>query len=132
MWNESRSEVVRIEEVLSHNGTAGEALYQKFRTAQREAVRLAAALRGYFDCPDGHREEYFSYLTRRLRPTAEALIETNRVRELSVLEAEGLFTPELTDAFLDTAITLGRPEIIVWLLRLKENRWGFPDRDFRL
>ena len=132
MWNESKSEVVRIEEVLLHNGTAGEALYQKFRSARREDVRLAAALRGYFHEGEEHREEYFSYLSRRLRPAAEALIETNRVGELAQLEEKGLFTPELTDEFLHTAITLGRPELIVWLLRQKETRFGFRDRDFRL
>ena len=132
MWNESKSEVVRIEEVLLHNGTTGEALYRKLRSARREDVRLAAAIRGYFYEGEEYREEYFAYLSRRLRPAAEALIETNRVQELAQLEETGLFTPQLTDDFLRTAITLGRPELIVWLLRLKESRFGFPDRDFRL
>ena len=48
MWQESESEVVRLQKVLAHNGLTGQALMEKFRTAQRQDVRLAAALRGMF------------------------------------------------------------------------------------
>lgn len=36
MWQESESEVVRLQKVLAHNGLRGQKLMEKFRTAQRQ------------------------------------------------------------------------------------------------
>lgn len=133
MWRESESEVVRLEKVLAHNGLTGDALMEKFRTASRESVRLAAALRGYFtpDCADEvQRNAYGEYLRSRVRPTAAALMEENRVKDLEQFEGETFFSQPLVDEFLKQAMELDRPEIIVWLLQCKKQRYGFPDRDF--
>lgn len=133
MWRESESEVVRLEKVLAHNGLTGDALMEKFRTASRESVRLAAALRGYFtpDCADKvQRNAYGEYLRSRVRPTAAALMEENRVKDLEQFEGETFFSQPLVDEFLKQAMELDRPEIIVWLLQSKKQRFGFPDRDF--
>ena len=133
MWRESESEVVRLEKVLAHNGLTGDALMEKFRTASRESVRLAAALRGYFtpDCADEvQRNAYGEYLRSRVRPTAAALMEENRVKDLEQFEGETFFSQPLVDEFLKQAMELDRPEIIVWLLQCKKQRFGFPDRDF--
>lgn len=133
MWRESESEVVRLEKVLAHNGLTGDALMEKFRTASRESVRLAAALRGYFtpDCADKvQRNAYREYLRSRVRPTAAALMEENRVKDLEQFEGETFFSQPLVDEFLKQAMELDRPEIIVWLLQCKKQRYGFPDRDF--
>ena len=133
MWRESESEVVRLEKVLAHNGLTGDALMEKFRTASRESVRLAAALRGYFtpDCADDvQRKAYGDYLCSRVRPTVAALMEENRVKDLERFESETGFSQPLVDEFLKQAMELDRPEIIVWLLQCKKQRFGFPDRDF--
>ena len=133
MWRESESEVVRLEKVLAHNGLTGDALMEKFRTASRESVRLAAALRGYFtpDCGnDAQRKAYGEYLRGRVRPTAAALMEENRVKDLELFESGTGFSRPLVDEFLKQAMELDRPEIIVWLLQCKKQRFGFPDRDF--
>lgn len=135
MWRETESEAVRLQKVLAHNGLAGEALLHKFRTAGREDVRLAAALRGYFTpgCAGAaEKEEYLAYLSRRLRPAVTALTEESRVLEIAELQQQVGFSRELTDEFLQTAIAMGRPEIIVWLLEQKQARYGFRDRDFSL
>ena len=135
MWRESESEPVRLQRVLAHNGLVGEELARKFRSAPREDVRLAAALRGYFvpGCADdAQRAQYLIYLSHRLRPAVTALIEENRVLDIAALERQTGFSRELTDEFLQTAIAMGRPEVIVWLLRFKQSHWGFQDRDFSL
>lgn len=135
MWRESESEPVRLQKVLAHNGLTGEALLHKFRAAGREDVRLAAALRGYFTpgcAGESEKEEYLAYLSRRLRPAVTALMEEGRVLDMAALEQQVPFSRELTDEFLQAAITMGRPEIIVWLLQNKQARYGFRDRDFTL
>ena len=68
----------------------------------------------------------------RIRPTVTELILSGRVPELAELEEKGAFTAELTDSFLETAISAGAQEATVWLLQLKERRFGFLDRDFSL
>lgn len=133
MWRESESEVVRLEKVLAHNGLTGDGLMEKFRTASRESVRLAAALRGYFtpDCGDGaQRGAYGTYLRSRIRPTVAALTEENRVKDLERFAREVVFSQSLVDEFLKQAMDLDRPEIIVWLLQYKKDHFGFPDRNF--
>lgn len=133
MWRESESEIVRLRRVFAHNDLTGEALLQKFRTASREDVRLAAALRGYYTpgcAGDGEKGQYLAYLCRRVRPTVQALMEENRVLELEDFEEKAGFTADMVDEFLQKAIELDRPEIIVWLLRRKQQRYGFRDRDF--
>ena len=133
MWRESESETVRLERVLAHNGLEGEALLRKFRTASRESVRLAAALRGAFspDCAsEAEKKEYFAYLQNRVRPTVAALMEENRVPELENFEKKVGFSQPLVDEFLAQAMEMDRPEVIVWLLQCKKARFGFHDRDF--
>ncbi len=129
MWNEQESEVIRLKKIFAHSGLSGDALMKKFQGASREDVRLAAALLGYFT--EGC-EIYENYLLRRIRPTVTALMEESRVQEIADLERKCGFTPALVDEFLASAIEMGRPEIIVWLLRRKEETYGFRDRDFSL
>lgn len=134
MWRESESEAVRLQRVFAHNELTGAALLEKFRKASREDVRLAAALRGYFTpgCgSEAEREQYLAYLRRRVRPAAWALMEENRVLDLEAFEKAVGFSTELVDEFLQKAMELNRPEVLVWLLEQKR-RFGFRDRDFSL
>lgn len=135
MWQETESEVVRLEKVLAHNGLTGEKLLEKFRTASREDVRLAAALRGLFTLQSSsaqEKEAYLAYIKRRPIPAAAALMEENRVLDLEKLDAAVPLTRETVDSLLNTARTMGRPEALVWLLEKKQTRFGFRDRDFSL
>lgn len=77
-------------------------------------------------------EAYRAYLSRRLRPAVQALLEENQVAELAALEQVVGFTREQVDDFLAQAIQLGRAEAIAWLLGRKTEEYGFRDRDFSL
>ena len=134
MWQENQSEVVRLQKVLGANGLTGAELLKKFKTASREEVRLAAALRGFYTpgCADeAQKEVYLAFLQKRVRNTVKALMEENRVPELEDFSLRVPFSPGLVDEFLKTAMELDRPEILVWLLKEKQ-RFGFRDRDFSL
>lgn len=135
MWQETESEVVRLEKVLAHNGLSGDRLMEKFRSAPREDVRLAAALRGVFvpDCGnEAQREVYSAYLKRRPFPAATALMEENRILDLEKLDAQAAFSRDTVENLLVLARKMGRPEALVWLLEIKQQRFGFADRDFSL
>ena len=124
------TEVQRIETELARSNMTEEALMRKFQSAGRADVKLACALYGYFGA--GKADVYLQYLMNRIRPAVSELILSGRVSELAELEEQGAFTAELTDSFLETAISAGVQEATVWLLQLKERRFGFPDRDFSL
>lgn len=124
------TEVQRIETELARSKITAGALMGKFQSATRADVKLACALYGYF----GAEKEnvYLQYLMNRIRPAVTELILSGRVSQLAELEEKGAFTAELTDSFLETAISAGAQEATVWLLQLKERRFGFLDRDFSL
>lgn len=124
------TEVQRIEAELARSNMTEEALMRKFQSAGRADVKLACALYGYFGA--GKADVYLQYLMNRIRPAVSELILSGRVSQLAELEEKGAFTAELTDSFLETAISAGVQEATVWLLQLKERRFGFPDRDFSL
>lgn len=124
------TEVQRIETELARSKITAEALMGKFQSATRADVKLACALYGYFGADK--EDAYLRYLMSRIRPAVTELILSGRVSQLAELEGKGAFTAELTDSFLETAISAGAQEVTVWLLQLKERRFGFPDRDFSL
>ena len=124
------TEVQRIEAELARSNMTEEALMRKFQSASRADVKLACALYGYFRA--GKADVYLQYLMNRIRPAVSELILSGRVSQLAELEEKGAFTAELTDSFLEMAISAGAQEATVWLLQLKERRFGFPDRDFSL
>ncbi len=116
--------------ILAQQGLTEEALWEKFNHAAREEVRLAVALEGF--AHSARNEAYRAYLSRRLRPAVQALLEENQVAELAALEQVVGFTREQVDDFLAQAIQLGRAEAIAWLLGRKTEEYGFRDRDFSL
>lgn len=136
MWNSEESAVVRIYRSQEHTPSMrdGDKLYQKFQTSKQEAIRLAVALRGFFLMPDlceSQREAYAAYLKRRIRPAAEALIEMNLLKHLMQMEEMGWLDANLTDLFLQKAISQRKSAMIVWLMQLKAQKYGYNDRDFR-
>lgn len=131
MWNEAESEVIRLKKIFEKSSLSTEALLQKFAASSREDAKLALALIGYFSHTTQN-VPYEAYIKRRLRPAVLALMEETRIPEIEALQALSPFSLEMVDEFLNTAITMNRPEVIVYFLRLKETHFGFPDRDFSL
>lgn len=112
-----------------------ELLYQRFLNTAQEAVRLTAALDGFFadaDIPEDHRAAYASYLKRRIRPAMERLIRENALEKMDVLEQRGWFGAREMDTFISWAQSLGQEAAMLWLMRRKGERYGYHDRDFTL
>lgn len=118
----NQTEVQRIAQELAQSNLSGEALLRKFRSASRGDVKLACALRGYFT---EENDSYLPYLQSRIRPAITELVLAGRVAELTKLDNLGWLTAALTDEFLELAISSHVPDSIIWLLKLKECRFGF-------
>lgn len=121
-----QTEVQRIGQDLVRAEVTGDALMRKFRSAARGDIKLACALKGYFSEGD---EAYLPYLRTRLRPAVTELVLAGRIRELAGLEALELLSQALTEEALETAIAAHVPDSIIWLLKYKERRFGFSDRE---
>ena len=108
--------------------------YQKVIASKQEPLRLSIALEEFFrDEANGEaKEAYGQYLRRRLQPAAAALIEADDVSRLARLAEAGWFTAKLTDGLIRLAREKGKTAALVWLLRWKGERYGFPDKDFSL
>ena len=112
-----------------------ELLYQRFLNTAQEAVRLTAALEGFFseeDIPENQRDAYAAYLRRRIRPAMERLILENALEKMDALEQRGWFGAREMDAFILQAQLLGKEAAMLWLMRRKGERYGYHDRDFTL
>ena len=110
-------------------------IYRKFQTTGQERVRLACALEGFFsgeNDQDGRKEAYSQYLKRRIRPAMEALIQEENVSKMELLEAQGWFGEEELESFICTARKERRLESLVWLMLLKNSKYGYKEKKFDL
>ncbi|MDC7290388.1 hypothetical protein NXH76_21600 [Blautia schinkii] len=110
-------------------------LFSKFKETGQEPVRLAVALRGFFleeGVEDSERGEYGRYLKQRIRPAVEHLIEQDDVEKIEKLEQMGWFHERELESFICRAREHNRPAVLMWLMHLKNEKYGFRDRDFTL
>lgn len=109
-------------------------LYEKFKTTRQEPVRLAAALEGFFNgaVDPAQRQEYERYLKRRIRPAMEKLISGEELEKMAILEQQGWFGAGELEGFLDTARKWDKPAALMWLLHLKNQKYGYRETDFSL
>lgn len=107
---------------------------EKFRTSRQERVRLELALQGFFqeELEESQREEFAGYLKRRIRPAAETLIASDDLEHLETLEKLGWMDEAVVEDSLKEAIRLKKTQAFLWLLDVKAEKYGFPDKRFDL
>lgn len=116
-----------------------EEVYRKFKETKQEAVRLDMALQGFFQDAaekekdrEVHREAYSRYLKLRIRPAMELLIKREDLDKIEQLEIQGWFGAQELEGFLRLAREQGKTSILMWLLHLKKEKYGFQEKDFSL
>ncbi len=113
----------------------GSRLYRKFKETKQEPVRLAVALRGYFmeeGVSSDQREDYGKYLKGRIRPAMEELIGEEAVEKMKAFEELGWFDGRHLEGFIRSARNRKKTASLVWLLHLKDVKYGYHDYDFTL
>ena len=107
--------------------------YRKFQETGQEKKKLELALEGFFtETEEDRREAYGRYLRRRIRPAVEFLIRSEDVEKMEALEQQGWFGAKELEGFLNTARAEKSLSALAWLLRLKDEKYGYEDRDFSL
>lgn len=115
--------------------TEEQELYRIFRETRQEVQRLKAALEGFFlmaDATEEHKTEYGQYLKRRIRPAVEQLIEEEAVENIRELHRLGWFHERELEGFIKTARSREKPASLMYLLQLKNESYGYRDKDFSL
>lgn len=110
-------------------------LYRKFQTTGQERIRLACALEGFLRGENIGKEEknaYSQYLRRRIRPAMEALIREENVSGMELLESQEWFGEEELESFISTARKERKLESLVWLMQLKNRKYGYKEKKFDL
>ena len=106
--------------------------YQKFWESKQAAVKLNIALEDFFqeEVTQAHRETYGRYLRQRIRPAVEELIRREDLEKLEFFLQQG-WLPTVDD-FLKLAASEQKNAAFVWLLRIKQERYGFTEESFSL
>lgn len=106
-------------------------LYRKFQTTGQERIKLACALEGFLGENKG-KTVYSQYLKRRIRPAMEELIKEEQILKMEKLEAQGWFGAEELESFIAAARKERKLESLVWLMKLKDVKYGYKEKKFEL
>ena len=106
-------------------------LYRKFQTTGQERIKLACALEGFFS-EKAEKTVYSQYLKRRIRPAMEELIREENVLKMEKLEAQGWFGQEELETFIMSARRERKLESLVWLMKLKDMKYGYKEKNFEI
>ena len=108
-------------------------LYRKFQTTGQERIKLACALEGFFSEEEDQKEQkadYREYLKRRIRPAMEKLIKEEDTAGIELLEAQGWFGEKELELFIRIARQERSLESLVWLMKLKDYKYGYTEKKF--
>lgn len=98
--------------------------------------KLEQALEIYFrDDTEKESEEFQEaqkYLKLRIRPAMELLIEKEDTERMEELEKCGWFSIKELESFIRHAQKNAKLRSMVWLLHLKDEKYGYPKKDFSL
>ena len=98
--------------------------------------KLEQVLDVYFqDEPDKGSKEFQEaqkYLKLRIRPAMEFLIENEDTDRMEQLEKCGWFSIKELETFIRCAQEKTRLRSLVWLLHLKNEKYGYQRKDFSL
>ena len=97
---------------------------------------LEQALGIYFGRePDRETKEFQDaqkYLKLRIRPAMEFLIEKEDTEGMEQLENCGWFSAKELESFIRCAREKAKLRSLVWLLHLKDRKYGYQKKDFSL
>ena len=78
---------------------------------------------------DAKYQEAEKYLRLRIRPAMEILLEEERMQ---CLEEQGWFGRKELDGFIHSASEKEKLRSLIWLLHLKNEKYGYTGKDFSL
>ena len=112
-----------------------ERVWKKFTETQQEPVKMAMALWGFFlkeGISQTQKQELEAYLRMRVRNAVETLIEEDEPEKIAVLEQAGWFGEKELDDFIRTARERQKIQALVYLMKLKDSKYGYQEEELEL
>ena len=112
-----------------------EKLYRKFRHTKKESVRAAVSIRGFFmekGVSPEEKEIYGEYIRAHILPIAGELVEEENITAFSTLEEKGWISKEDLDQLIEMASDWKKTGMLVHLMHIKNEAYGFSDDDFSI
>ena len=108
--------------------------FYKFQNSLQAGVKLSIAAEDFSlkEIPESIYSVYCEYLRQRLRPAAERMVEGEDTSRLEKLWQLQNFPEGMLNELLTVAAREQKNAAYVWLLRKKEETWGFSPRDLSL
>ena len=113
----------------------GNKVYRKFVQTRQEPVKMATALWGYFlavGISDKEKAEFSAYLKPRVRNAVEVLIEEDEPEKIEILEQQGWFGEKELEDFIKTARERQKIQALVYLMKLKDEKYGYREEEWKL
>ena len=110
-------------------------VWKKFSETKQEPVKMATALWGFFLKDGGDPESKRAYaesLKPRIRNAVETLIEEDEQDKIEVLEQAGWFGQKEVEDFIRTARERQKLQALVYLMKLKDTRYGYQEEEWEL
>lgn len=100
-------------------------------------AKLERALEIYFKrMPDEGADKEFldaeNHLKRRIRSVMEILLTKEDINAMAFLEQKGWFGENEVDLFIRMAKEKGKLRSLIWLLHLKDEKYGYHEKEFLL
>lgn len=112
-----------------------ERVWKKFTETRQEPVKMAMALWGFFlkeGISQTQKQELEAYLRMRVRNAVETLIEEDEPEKIAVLEQAGWFGEKELDDFIRTARERQKIQALVYLMKLKDSKYGYQEEELEL
>lgn len=111
-------------------------LYQKFSNSKQEPVRMGIALLCFFQRNGVHekrfREELETFFRLRIRNTVEALIEEDAPEKIEIFAKQNWFGERELTEFIADARERKKSQSLIYLMTLKNNRYGYRRQQYEL
>lgn len=100
-------------------------------------AKLERALETYFKGTpnEGADKEFLdaeNYLKRRIRSAMEMLLEKEDINAMAFLEQKRWFGEKELDLFIRMAGEKGKLRSLIWMLHLKDEKYGYHEKEFLL
>ena len=110
-------------------------VWKKFSETRQEPVKMATALWGFVLKDGGEPEQRTAdaeYLKPHIRNAVETLIEEDEPEKIETLEQEGWFGQKEVEGFIRTARERQKLRALVYLMKLKDTRYGYQEEEWKL
>lgn len=110
-------------------------VFDRFSQSRQEPFKIAAALYCFFSSgkmKESERRELERFIRMRIRNVVEALIEEDAPEKIEILQGREWFGLIELDSFINIARERRKTQALIYLMTVKNNRYGYREQEWML